>query len=213
MAGSYRNNQREAVAQFDEYIGATIIDTVQAAARHLDCTVHAVTVDPSHIHFLISWRYVRSWQSMRTSLKSAISRALNTHHSKRIWLSKGASQKRIRDQKHFDHHSLHSLPAHVGCSWFRDADVRAARKRVERVPEPRRYASQGPATRSVAAMCGGGGDRDDFLRRIAIDRTRWRRRCIRPVPHIGRSATLPIWLTSRTHHHTRRPTMQHPATA
>lgn len=131
MAAAYRRKQTQSAITFDERISIStiIIDAVREAAAHLDATIHAIIVEPTHVHLLISWSHVRDWRSMRRSVKTAISRGLNAEVRRRTWLSKNASRKRIRDAAHFDYHLLEYLPKHRGTHWYRRRDVKAARRR------------------------------------------------------------------------------------
>jgi len=131
MAAAYRRKRSQAAIIFDEHMCSIIIDAVRDAASHLNVTVHAIAIEPTHVHVLMSWSHDRDWKSMRRSIKIAISRALNTHLHKRTWLSKNASRKHIQDQAHFDYHLLEYLPKHGGTHWYRQQDVDAARRRAQ----------------------------------------------------------------------------------
>ncbi|MEX2672727.1 MAG: hypothetical protein WD294_11530 [Phycisphaeraceae bacterium] len=119
MAGAYRQQQTSSKAVFDGAAQQVIVRTVREAALHLEATLHAVSADTTHVHLLISWKHGRGWRAMRTSVKSALTRALNAQIATRAWFSKGASRKRIRDRSHFDYLMHRYLPRHKGKRWFR----------------------------------------------------------------------------------------------
>ena len=68
---------------------------------------------------------------MRTSIRSALSRALNKQFGSRGtegWFSDSPSRKRVRDQEHFDYLVLEYLPGHSR-SWVGEKDRVAAESR------------------------------------------------------------------------------------
>ena len=102
MAAAYRSQQRESRVFFRQSEQATLIEAVHAAAMHLEAKPHAAACEPTHMHILLDWRHGRDWQSIRTSLRSALSRSLNDAYGKRAWFSDASSRKRVQDHNHFD---------------------------------------------------------------------------------------------------------------
>jgi hypothetical protein len=72
---------------------------------------------------------------MRTSIRSAMSRAMNKTFGKRDWFSDSPSRKRVRDHEHFDYLALVYLPDHTH-SWVRDEDRAAALERDQHRQPP-----------------------------------------------------------------------------
>ncbi|MBI1369743.1 MAG: hypothetical protein GC162_13940 [Planctomycetes bacterium] len=130
MAKAYRAQQREGAVLFEREHQLLIVRIARGADAFIDAIVHAVATEPTHAHVLISWKHDRDWKSMRTSVRSAITRALNEQFGKRSWFSDSPSRKRVHDIEHFDYLMLEYLPKHSGVQWFREADVKAARRRA-----------------------------------------------------------------------------------
>ncbi len=106
-----------------------------AAAResgiHLKATIHAVATEPTHVHVHLSWKHDRLWKSMRSSIRSAMSRSMNAAFTRRDWFASSPSRKRVRSYSHFDHLMLTYWPKHRGLVWRREQSVRAAERRRE----------------------------------------------------------------------------------
>jgi REP element-mobilizing transposase RayT len=132
MAANYRRRQRAPTIEFTEPIQRCLIDVAIDAAGHLDVVVHAVATEMSHVHVLVSWRHNRRWNSIRRSLRIALSGRLNERFGRREWFVEGSSRKRVADHEHFDHLMFRYLPKHNGVNWFREEDVaRATARRTE----------------------------------------------------------------------------------
>ncbi len=129
MADAYRANQREPAVVLTDAIQTVIIDTAKHAAKHLDAELCAIACEPTHTHILLSWRHHRAWKSMRTSLQSALSRALNAAFDKRTWWAENPSRKRVKDHEHFDHLMLEYLPSHRGRQCYDPTMLDAALQR------------------------------------------------------------------------------------
>ena len=131
MADAYRRNKHEHAAEFTLAVQKLMITEARNAGKHINATVHAVSTEPTHVHVLLSWSHKRTWKSMRSSIRRAMTTALNKGFGKRTWFSDAPSRKRARDQAHFDYLILHYLPKHSGAKWFREEDVKAARARAQ----------------------------------------------------------------------------------
>jgi len=129
MGQAYRRNQREPKAVFTPAIQSVLVEAARGAGDFLTAKVHAVATEPTHVHVLVSWRHERTWKSMRTSLRSAMTRALNARFSKRTWFADSPSRKRVRDRAHLDHLLLEYLVQHGGVTWLNASDVARARQR------------------------------------------------------------------------------------
>ena len=117
VAVLYANNAAEELATFLAEHQLAAIATIREAVTHIDCRLHYVSTDSTHIHPLVSWDGPRTWQQNRNSLKRAITIGLKKQFEKRTWLSEGASRKRVRDQAHFDYSRSKYLPKHAGWRW------------------------------------------------------------------------------------------------
>ncbi len=89
-----------------------------ACTDHLSARCHGITTEATHVHILISWKSQRSWSSIRTSIKRAMSCSLNEEFGKHRWFSESASRKQICDQDHFNYLMTKYFPNHRGLSWF-----------------------------------------------------------------------------------------------
>ncbi|MEO0965651.1 MAG: hypothetical protein AAFY08_11070 [Planctomycetota bacterium] len=140
MAGHYRAAQHEPVAIFDRRCQSHLIEAARDTGLHLSADVHAIACEPTHVHVLISWATDRSWKSMRSSVRRAMTVRLNEQIARRTWFSDSPSRKRVRDHKHFDYLVLSYLPTHDGLSWVNGKtrglaltrDARRERSVVER---------------------------------------------------------------------------------
>jgi hypothetical protein len=128
MADCYRANMRSDPVAFDDQMLALLIEGACNAGKFIDAVVHGCGTDPTHIHVLVSWNHDRTFQSMRASSRSGMSRAMNHMFGKREWFSDFPSRKRVRHQKHFDYVVLEYLPKHRR-SRVRQEDRMAAEKR------------------------------------------------------------------------------------
>ena len=117
MAVLYANNATEELARFLAAHQRAAIATIQDAVRHIDCRLHFVSTDSTHIHPLVSWDGPRTWQQNRNSIKRAITISFKKQLGQRTWLSEGASRKRVRDRAHFDYLVSKYLPKHSGWKW------------------------------------------------------------------------------------------------
>lgn len=88
------------------------------ACTRRDWRLHALAVEPTHAHLLVSWADEAKASAVCGKLKNLISRELNLGlKTKRKWLSRGASRKQVYDRMHFDHLVGKYLPGHRGLFW------------------------------------------------------------------------------------------------
>jgi REP element-mobilizing transposase RayT len=129
MAEYYRRFRDDVeVVNFTADIQAALIDTARKAAKFIDAIIHGCGTESTHIHALISWKTRREWESVRRSVRTALSRMLNEQFGTRDWFTDGSSRKRVRTHEHFDYLILEYLPGHSQ-SWIREEDHIAAEKR------------------------------------------------------------------------------------
>jgi hypothetical protein len=81
--------------------------------------LHAVGNEESHLHQLISWKGFVSYQKIVQQMKGSLSHALGKQigPAGRKWFTRGASEKRVSDQEHFDHLVETYFPSHRGLFW------------------------------------------------------------------------------------------------
>jgi REP element-mobilizing transposase RayT len=125
MAARYRARQRAPEILFTTEMQSELIAAARRAGLFLNAHVRGCATEPTHMHVLVSWSHDREWKSIRTSIRSAMSRAMNDGFGKRDWFSDSPSRKRVRDHEHFDYLILSYLPDHASC-WVREADRMAA---------------------------------------------------------------------------------------
>jgi len=129
MAAAYRAKQKEPMTKFGPDEQAVLVEVARAAGEYLGAVVHAVACEPTHVHVLVSWDHDRPWKAMRTSIRWALTRALNKALGKRTWFSDSPSRKRVRGWPHLDYLVLWYLPSHDGRTWARERTVALAQQR------------------------------------------------------------------------------------
>jgi REP element-mobilizing transposase RayT len=117
MAKIYRREAQHDEVLFNEEIQPVAINTIRTAVSDIDCRLHFVATEPTHIHVLVSWNGGRTWQRNRNSIKKSVTIALKNQFRDRPWFSEGASRKRVRDRRHFNYLLTKYLPAHGGWKW------------------------------------------------------------------------------------------------
>jgi len=117
MAENYRRNQKFATSQFDERMQKLLIEETLEACLHQQLRGHGIATESTHLHVLVSWRTDRTWQEVRRSLRSSLTRRLNREVERRTWFSKQPSRKRVEDRDHFDYLTRAYLPQHAGWKW------------------------------------------------------------------------------------------------
>jgi len=117
MAHQYDRNSKEEGVFFDEHTQRLIIQSVLDAAPFQSFRTHSISTDNTHIHILVSWTSGRELAKVSQSIKTSITRALNTALHKRTWLSDGGDQKQVVDAEHFDYLITDYVPKHTGLKW------------------------------------------------------------------------------------------------
>ncbi len=117
MATIYRENQSDTPIAFDDRRQQILIDAALEAAEFQNLRLHHLATDPSHVHLLVSWKTDNPWETVRSGLRSSLSRHLNRAGGKRDWFAKTGSRKRVRDQDHFNYLTNTYLPNHRGRKW------------------------------------------------------------------------------------------------
>ena len=115
-AARYRARQKETSASFDEAVQLLVIEEAIVTAEKRGFRLHAVAIESTHVHVLMSWADDRTYQQLRRGLRESISRRLNAHLRRR-WLEQCSSSKQVKDRKHFDYLMDEYLPSHSGWKW------------------------------------------------------------------------------------------------
>jgi len=130
MAHRYRQQQKEPAVAFDETHFNLMRDAAIGTQAHIDVVIHGVAADVTHFHVATSWAHERTFKSIRTGIRSAMSRTLNQQFGKRTWFSDSPSRKQVKDHQHFDWLILEYFPDHRWC-WVRPEDRDAALRRQQ----------------------------------------------------------------------------------
>jgi REP element-mobilizing transposase RayT len=117
LATAYRTRAKEDVVIFDDEHQRAIIEAVLDAAPHQRFRAHFVATESTHAHVLVSWPDDRKFMTLRTSIKSSITRRLNQDFQRQRWLEEGASRRQVNNQEHFDYLIVTYLPEHRGWKW------------------------------------------------------------------------------------------------
>ena len=119
MARNYERAAKGGRSWFDAAVQRGLLARFHEACGCIDVRFHGGATEAGHFHGLVSWRHRRTWMSVRTSIKSSLTRYLHDQHPG-VELSRGASRKRVTDRKHFDHLLRTYLPDHPGWGWYED---------------------------------------------------------------------------------------------
>jgi hypothetical protein len=117
MAERYRKISRHDEVRFFEPHQLAAIEVLQEAVGYINCRLHFVSTDTTHLHVLVSWKVDRTWQQNRSSLKKAMTIDFKKRFGIRPWVVENASRCQVRDQKHFDYLVTKYLPSHNGWKW------------------------------------------------------------------------------------------------
>ncbi|TWT85624.1 hypothetical protein Pla123a_04310 [Posidoniimonas polymericola] len=118
MGRIYRHAMTADAVVFDGERQLVAIEAVLNAARCVDLTAHSIATETTHVHALVSWASEqRTWLQNRSSVKKAITLALQQGSDRKQWLSDSASRKQVKDRNHFAHLLHNYLPSHRGWKW------------------------------------------------------------------------------------------------
>jgi REP element-mobilizing transposase RayT len=113
----YRERAAHETILFDEAQQKAVIARLIEAVGFIDCRLHAVATDSTHIHVLLSWRDNRTWQQNLASLKKSMTLMLKEQFADRPWFAENASRKRVENRHHFDYLMNVYLPNRRGWKW------------------------------------------------------------------------------------------------
>ena len=117
LAEKYRGSMQTATVFLGEFEQEIAINALVEAVDYIDCQLHYVASDRTHLHVLVSWRDDTPWKKRRNSLKKAITIKLKGSRDRKTWLSEGSSRKQVGDQEHYDYLMTTYLPRHRGLKW------------------------------------------------------------------------------------------------
>ena len=80
--------------------------------------LHFTATEPTHVHYLVSWRGSEPWGQVSTRIKNIASLMLGRKLQPQTrWFAKSGSRKRVRDRGHFLYLMNEYLPRHGGLKW------------------------------------------------------------------------------------------------
>jgi REP element-mobilizing transposase RayT len=103
QAQKYDARAKHEPAVFTTEVQRILIRTAANFCERRKLRLHAAGSDPSHIHFVISWRAYSSWTEILRRLKNILSKELNEQlHCTRPWFVRGANSKRVSNRGHLE---------------------------------------------------------------------------------------------------------------
>jgi len=117
QAENYRSAMKTPAVSLTPRHQNFVLENTKHIAAHLDAHLHAIAIDPTHVHTLLSWHGERNYLTIRRALKQALTRKLNEQFNKRKWWSAGGSRKRVKDRQHLKHLVETYLPSHHQTFW------------------------------------------------------------------------------------------------
>ena len=137
LANVYAETAEFPPVLFKPDIQEILLETALGACERRGWRLHAAAAEPTHVHLLVSWSDQGRWQDVRGKLRNIMSLEISRRHCStgRPWFSQGASRKRVRDRKHFEHLVRKYLPRHGGVGWFEDSGW-VLEKGAKREPRP-----------------------------------------------------------------------------
>jgi len=119
LARYYREHARHKAVRFRRFHQSVLVWIAFDACARRNWRLHCVATEPTHVHFLVSWRCEEKWNAVRTRLKTLSSLMLGRKCGRpgRKWFSRKGSRKRVRDREHFDYLVNEYLPGHRGLRW------------------------------------------------------------------------------------------------
>jgi hypothetical protein len=122
MAEKYRQRATNDPTTLTREIQRALLEEMQTASQFQRLRFHAGSTEPSHIHSVTSWRDARTTLAVRSGVKKSLSIRLAklSTPDHQLFLSGGASQKRVRDNAHLTHLLKVYLPTHRGVAWYED---------------------------------------------------------------------------------------------
>jgi len=119
LARAYDDDSKQPPVLFDEPHQRVLLWIAYDVCRRRNWRLHGVAAEPTHVHFLVSWRDGLEWNEVSKRLKNLGSTMLGRKLGPpgRRWFSRGGSRKRVQDQSHFEYLTTCYLPKHGGLCW------------------------------------------------------------------------------------------------
>ena len=104
---------------FDRQLQEVLIVGCADICRRRGWRLHAVGTDPSHFHFIVSWRGFLPWRHVMERTKNLLSLFLGraTRQAGRRWFVVNGSRKRVMNAEHLRYLVAEYLPDHRGAYW------------------------------------------------------------------------------------------------
>jgi REP element-mobilizing transposase RayT len=117
LARVYRERQAQGSARFDKPTQQAAVDVLLECEKPLRLKMHAICVDPSHLHALYDWRHDRDGLDVAKSLRHSLTRRLNQRIGRRKWFTHRGHLRIVKDRDHFVHLRDVYIPSHDGSVW------------------------------------------------------------------------------------------------
>jgi len=117
LANYYRDVAAEDLVSFCDPEQLVLIQSLLQSSDKQQFRCHYIATERTHVHYLVSWRIAKNWQTVRQSTKERMTRALNEKIGRRTWFSRNGSRRRVQTRQHFDYLVNEYLPRHRGWKW------------------------------------------------------------------------------------------------
>jgi hypothetical protein len=121
-ARQYDENAKQDPVIFDDEAQKELLLLAHSICEEEDWRLEAASFDPTHGHFVISWRGFNRWEEVDRRLKNLLALKLNRAHNspgKRWFVRRHSAPRRVKEQSHFDYLLETYLPDHPGLFWKR----------------------------------------------------------------------------------------------
>lgn len=119
LAERYRERMTREAVFWTHAQQRTVVEAVLEKCRVKAWKAHAVATESSHVHAVLSWSDEMKIETARKALKYSITKALNDHYGKRLWLGRKGSNQRVKDADHLGQLCDAYLPGHRGWRYDR----------------------------------------------------------------------------------------------
>ena len=118
-AADYDDRAKQLPAIFTREVQRLLVHIAHEFCQRRKYRLHAVGNEDRHVHYALSWSGFSDWHEIARRLKNILGIELNKHFStpSKRWFVRGASRKRVTDQKHLNHLINTYLPDHPGIFW------------------------------------------------------------------------------------------------
>ena len=118
LAREYDRVARDAPVLFNDHLQNVLICGLIDICSQRGWRLHQVATDPTHLHFVVSWRGFMRWEQVRAKVKNLLSLLLGRFTGEtRHWFVRHGSRKRVKDPSHLKHLLDRYLPDHRGRQW------------------------------------------------------------------------------------------------